>query len=154
MPWDTNDYPSSWKNLETTIRKKAIEIGNAMLDEGYKEGQAIPIATEQAKEWYANASEKEKNQILNEQDKELKKRDSSDTQSDSRPELLEKGEHVFKREDDWVVQSEDAKQASGVFDKKEDAIKRGREIAKNKETHLVIYNADGSVQEKQSYDEK
>lgn len=154
MPWDTNDYPSSWKNLDTAIRKKAIEIGNAMLDDGYKEGQAIPIATEQAKEWYSNASEKEKNRILNKQDKDLQRRDDESAQSEGRPELLEKGEHVFKHENGWAVQAEDSKQPSGVFEDKEDAVKRGKEIAQKKQTHLVIYKADGSIQEKQSYDEK
>lgn len=49
MPWDTQDYPSSLKNLDTAVKKKAIDIANSMIDEGYDEGQAIPIATEQAK---------------------------------------------------------------------------------------------------------
>lgn len=31
MPWTMSDYPSSWKNLEKLERKKAIDIGNAML---------------------------------------------------------------------------------------------------------------------------
>ncbi len=34
-----------------TCEEKAIEIANAMVDEGYEEGRAIPIATSQAKEW-------------------------------------------------------------------------------------------------------
>lgn len=51
MPWSMKDYPQSLKNLEKPVRKKAIEIANAMLDEGYEEGRAIPIATSQAKEW-------------------------------------------------------------------------------------------------------
>ncbi len=48
MPWNMNDYPSSLKNLDKPVRKKAIDIANAMLDEGYDEGKAIPIATKQA----------------------------------------------------------------------------------------------------------
>ena len=48
MPWTMNDYPQSWKNMDELERKKAIDIGNAMLKDGYKEGDAIPIATEQA----------------------------------------------------------------------------------------------------------
>lgn len=51
MPWSMKDYPQSLKNLEEPVRKKAIEIANAMVDEGYEEGRAIPIATSQAKEW-------------------------------------------------------------------------------------------------------
>lgn len=37
MPWTMEDYPQSWKNFEELERKKAIDIGNAMLKDGYKE---------------------------------------------------------------------------------------------------------------------
>ncbi|WP_041091006.1 DUF2188 domain-containing protein [Jeotgalibacillus soli] len=50
MPWSQKDYPHSWKNLDKHVRDKAIEIGNALIEEqGYEEGRAIAIATEQAK---------------------------------------------------------------------------------------------------------
>lgn len=50
MPWNKNDYPDSWKNLDTDVRNKAIEIGNALIqEEGYEEGRAIAIATDRAK---------------------------------------------------------------------------------------------------------
>ncbi|HHR2599565.1 TPA: hypothetical protein ACSY4S_02360 [Listeria monocytogenes] len=42
MPWTKNDYPDSWKNLRKTEREKAIEIGNALLKDGYSESRAIP----------------------------------------------------------------------------------------------------------------
>lgn len=48
MPWTMQDYPQSWKNFEELERKKAIDIGNAMLKDGYKESDVIPIATNQA----------------------------------------------------------------------------------------------------------
>lgn len=48
MPWTMEDYPQSWKNFEELERKKAIDIGNAMLKDGYKESDVIPIATNQA----------------------------------------------------------------------------------------------------------
>ena len=48
MPWTMNDYPQTWKHLDELERKKAIDIANAMLKDGYKEGDAIPIATKQA----------------------------------------------------------------------------------------------------------
>lgn len=38
MPWNNNDYPDSLKNLDTTVRKKAIEIANALLQDGMEEG--------------------------------------------------------------------------------------------------------------------
>lgn len=54
MPWTKNDYPPSMKNLEPRIRVKAIEIANALLEDGSEEGRAIAIATSQAEKWDAN----------------------------------------------------------------------------------------------------
>ncbi|MCM3714146.1 DUF2188 domain-containing protein [Alkalihalobacillus oceani] len=151
MPWDTKDYPSSLKNLDPAIRKKAIEIANAMVKDGYEESRAIPIATKQAKEWYENASKQEIKQIKQAGDQELQ---SHKKYSSSRPELMDKGEHVLAHEDGWAVQAEDAKRPSEVFSKKEEAIDRAREIAKNKQTHLIVHKKDGAVQEKTSYEQK
>ncbi|WP_079526451.1 DUF2188 domain-containing protein [Halobacillus hunanensis] len=150
MPWDTKDYPSSFKSLDTVVRKKAIDIANAMIDEGYDEGRAIPIATEQAKEWHENASQDEKQQMRNKSDKELRNREKDD-QSSSRPELLDKGEHVVSHEDGWAVQAEDAKQPSDVFENKQDAVERAKEVAKNKGTSVIIHKQDGSIQDQTSY---
>ncbi|MCA0984151.1 DUF2188 domain-containing protein [Halobacillus yeomjeoni] len=149
MPWDTNDYPDSLKNLDTAVRKKAIDIANAMLDEGYGENRAIPIATEQAKEWYENADEKEVNRVKQMSDEDLKRRD--DDSSESRPELLDKGEHVVAHDDGWAVQAEDAKQPSDVFETKDEAVDRAKEIAQNKGTKVVIHRKDGSIQNEYSY---
>ncbi len=49
MPWDKNDYPAAMKNLDKDVREKAIEIANALLEEGYEDGRAIPIAIDRAK---------------------------------------------------------------------------------------------------------
>ena len=54
MPWTQNDYPRSLKNLTPQVRNKAIEIANALLEEGWEEGRAIAIATEKAEEWAQN----------------------------------------------------------------------------------------------------
>jgi uncharacterized protein YdaT len=40
-------------NLPFEIRVKAIEIANALLEEGYEEARAIRIAIAKAKEWAA-----------------------------------------------------------------------------------------------------
>ena len=39
------DYPQSWKTLKNS-NGKAIDIGNAMLKDGYKESDVIPIANQ------------------------------------------------------------------------------------------------------------
>lgn len=149
MPWDTNDYPDSLKNLDIAIRKKAIDIANAMVEDGYKEGQAIPIATEQAKKWYDNASKTEINQVIQMSDKDL--RDSDSDRTSSNPELIDNGEHVIPHKDGWAVKAEDAKQPSNVFTTKEEAIKRAKEIANNKQTAVIIHKQDGTIQDHIKY---
>lgn len=57
MPWTKSDYPTSMKNLDKRVRDKAVQIANALLDEGYEEGRAIAIATSQAEEWNENHPE-------------------------------------------------------------------------------------------------
>jgi len=51
MPWNSDYFPTSMKNLPPLAREKAIEIANALLAEGMDEGKAIRIAIAKAKEW-------------------------------------------------------------------------------------------------------
>lgn len=53
MPWDETRYPSSMKRLPPLVRAKAIEIANALLEEGHDEGMAIRVAIAKAKAWAA-----------------------------------------------------------------------------------------------------
>ena len=58
MPWTKENYPVSLKNLMAPVRNKAIEIANALLNEGMDEARAIPIATARAEEWATNRNMK------------------------------------------------------------------------------------------------
>ena len=49
MPWSKDNYPDSMKTLSPEMRTKAIEIANALLEEGYSKGQSIAIAIQKAK---------------------------------------------------------------------------------------------------------
>jgi uncharacterized protein YdaT len=51
MPWNAARYPKSMQHLPDAVRDKAIEIANALLEEGMDEGKAIRIAIAKAKEW-------------------------------------------------------------------------------------------------------
>lgn len=51
MPWTDERFPVSMRHLEPRIRSKAIEIANALLEQGYEEGKAIRIGIAKAKEW-------------------------------------------------------------------------------------------------------
>lgn len=54
MPWDECRFPAAMSRLPERVRTKAIEIANALLEEGYDEGLAIRIAIAKAKEWAAH----------------------------------------------------------------------------------------------------
>ena len=51
MPWNETFYPPAMKHLPAHIRVKAIEIANALLDQGHEEGKAIRIGLAKAREW-------------------------------------------------------------------------------------------------------
>jgi uncharacterized protein YdaT len=51
MPWNHRHYPPAMNPLAPAVRDKAIAIANALLAEGYPEGQAIRIAISKAKQW-------------------------------------------------------------------------------------------------------
>ncbi|OEK78989.1 DUF2188 domain-containing protein [Staphylococcus xylosus] len=131
MPWTMEDYPQSWKNFDELERKKAIDIGNTMLKDGYEEENVIPIATKQAESWYRDASDSELQELKNKKITKHKRDDSAN------PKLNKKDVHVYYEDDEWKVKSDGAKQASDTFLKKEDAMKRARNIADNRETEII-----------------
>jgi uncharacterized protein YdaT len=51
MPWNESYYPPAMTNLDPQVRAKAIEIANALLEEGRDEGFAIRVAISRAKQW-------------------------------------------------------------------------------------------------------
>ena len=51
MPWNDERYPPAMQRLHPLVRQKAIEIANALLDEGCDEGFAIRVAISRAKQW-------------------------------------------------------------------------------------------------------
>jgi uncharacterized protein YdaT len=50
MPWNSTCY-LPMRNLPPVVREKAIEIADALLEEGMDEGKAIRIAIAKAEEW-------------------------------------------------------------------------------------------------------
>lgn len=150
MPWNTNDYPASMKNLENPVKKKAIDIANAMLDDGYPEERAIPIAIEQAKKWKENHSDHEVKGYKKHGNPV--KRDKGHDKYESNPERMKETEHVKSHKDGWQVKSSNAQRASNIYKKKADAVNRGEEIAKNKGTELHVETKDGKLQKKESFD--
>lgn len=132
MPWTLDDYPNSWKNLDELERKKAIDIGNAMLKDGYDEGTLIPIATKQAEEWYENASKAELDELKH------KNITSHQKDKDAHPELNTRDVEVYEEDNEWKVRTYGAKHAADRYDNKADAVKRAHEIADNRGTKVHV----------------
>lgn len=142
MAWNMQDYPDSLKNFDKLERKKIIDIANALLDSGYSEERAVPIATSEGKQWYKNASEKELKEF--EKEGNPSKNDSHDTDS-ANPDLLDE-DVIVKYDDDteeWTVKSVKAKRAAGTYKYKNEAVERAEEIADNKGSKVVKYTKDG-----------
>lgn len=133
MPWTKSDYPDSMKNLNEYTRLKAIDIANAMVEDGYEEKRAIPIAINQAKEWYEDASNKEKS--------DLKEKDITDHKKDENSSVGLKDEDViveYSEEDkSWRVISKGAKRADSLHNTKKEAVKRAEEIIEYRDAKII-----------------
>ncbi|MDU1477868.1 MAG: DUF2188 domain-containing protein [Staphylococcus epidermidis] len=130
MPWTMEDYPQSWKNFEELERKKAIDIGNAMLTD------VIPIATNQAEKWYEHASKEELETLKNKHITQHQEDESAN------PKLNEENVHVYYEDQLWKVKSTEARRASDTFDTKSEAVNREQHIAENKGTKVIEHRKD------------
>lgn len=144
MPWNMQDYPDSLKNFEPLLRKKIIDIANALEESGYEDDRAIPIAINEGKEWYNNVSQSERDAF--EKEANPQKDDDHDTSS-ANPDLLDNDVEVFYEDEQWKVKTVDAERASDTFDKKSDAIERAKEIAENRDANVISYTKDGKKQD-------
>lgn len=142
MPWNLEDYPASFENLDPLVRKKSIDIANALVDEGYSEDRAIPIATSQAKEWVLNASDEE----LKSYKRASKPSKTDSHESEVNTDLLNNDVLVYFEGEEWKVRTKNAKQADTTFEKKHDAVERAKEIAHNKDSSVIRFTKDGDRQ--------
>lgn len=58
MLWTKTNYPSLMDDLEEPIRNKAIELANALYEDGYDQSRSIAIAICQAKNWASKSDMK------------------------------------------------------------------------------------------------
>lgn len=59
-------------------------------------------------------------------------------------------QHVVPHADGWAVRGEGAERASSVHRTQQEAIDRGREIARNQNSELLIHGRDGRIRERDS----
>lgn len=79
MPWYDGDFPPSYKNQPPEVKEKAVEIANALLQDGAEEGIAIATGLKQARELLKNHKEK----IIKRKSKKLKIMENNKDRSQS-----------------------------------------------------------------------
>lgn len=65
--------------------------------------------------------------------------------------MPEKDVYVVPTDEGWGVRRPNTDRLSKAFDKKEDAVKYGKDLAKQDKTELTILKKDGKIQNKNSY---
>jgi uncharacterized protein YdaT len=137
MPWTNKDFPDSMKNLPQEVRRKAIEIANALLEETkMNEGIAIATAISRAKDWAANRGKETQGKV-------------------GRPtDVKEHGEDRYVipyHEREWAIKNEGSKKVEKVFGNKKEAVQQARQEARKANASLTIQKRDGRVQQRISY---
>jgi hypothetical protein len=114
-------YPTSMKYMDAPVRDKAFDIFNALLDEGYDDSQAIPIAISQAKKW-AQANRYRHNGHVTGQ-----------------------CVHVVPHPFGWAVRRADSQKSNFVFKQLADAKTKALEIGKREQVGVVLHDEYGEV---------
>lgn len=139
LAYTKSNYPDAMKELDKEIRLKAIDIVNAMLEEGYEEENAIPIAIDQAKEWAKDASEEEIDKLKN---KDLTDHETDEDSHSARLQNADVRVSYHKTEEKWAVKSVGAKQVDSYHETKKEAVNRAKEITENRETKVIKEKKD------------
>jgi uncharacterized protein YdaT len=138
MPWNSKDYPNSMKNLPVAVRKKAIEIGNALLEENeLQEGVVIATAISRAKDWAANRGLKTKSTSKKSRTTDIKKHGED--------------RYVIPFKGEWAVKGEGRKKVEKVFHSKAGAVKKATSEAKKANASVTVQRKNGRVQKRVSY---
>lgn len=62
-----------------------------------------------------------------------------------------RNQHVVPTKGGWAVKRAGSSKATKVFPTQQEAIERGREIAVNQRSELLIHGRDGRIREKSTY---
>lgn len=65
--------------------------------------------------------------------------------------MASKGQHVVPRDRKWAVRKSGSDKVTKIFDTQEEAIVRGRKIARNQGAELYIHGRDGRIRDRDSY---
>ncbi len=62
-----------------------------------------------------------------------------------------KNQHVVPHDGEWAILGAGNSRPTAVFDTQQQAIDRGREIAINQHSELIIHRPNGQIRDKNSY---
>lgn len=65
--------------------------------------------------------------------------------------MSKRSQHVVPRDEGWAVRGAGAQRDTQVFDRKQDAVDRAREISQNQKSELVVHGQNGRIQYKDSH---
>lgn len=136
MPWNKKTYPASMKNLERSVREKAIEIANAILNDNPSMDEGIIIATaiSRARDWASNRG-------INASPKGERPSDNKVHGTD---------QYVIPTETGWGVKTEKSNRTRH-FDTKGEAVKAAKRVAEKNNSAVTIQGRNGKVQKRKSY---
>lgn len=116
MPWKEMEI------LDVRVREKAIDIANALMDEGYEEDQALSLATATVQQW-------------------VERPDLADRRHSSDRQL-----HVVPHPDGWAVRRANTEQACFVSNSKVKAQTRALEMAHDESVSVIVHDQDGQIE--------
>lgn len=59
--------------------------------------------------------------------------------------------HIVPKDGRWAVETENSERAVKITDTQKEAIERGKQIAQNNQSELIIHGKDGKIREKNSF---
>ncbi|PWC48848.1 hypothetical protein TSA6c_21330 [Azospirillum sp. TSA6c] len=65
--------------------------------------------------------------------------------------MSKRNQHVVPRGGEWAVRGAGASRVTSVHSTQREAIDRGREIARNQGTELLVHGRDGRIRERDSH---
>ncbi len=137
MPWTKTRYPVSMKDLPAAVRVRAIEIGNALLEDvNMEEGIAIATAVSRAKGRAVGRG------ITSRDSKRLRITDAKEHGTNR---------YVIPHQNEWAIKMEGKAGPEKTFRNKKDAVKQARIDARKVNGSLTIQKKTGQVEQKIYY---
>jgi uncharacterized protein YdaT len=65
--------------------------------------------------------------------------------------MSKKNQHIVPHEDGWAVRGEGNQRVTSIHDTQQQAIRAGRDIARNQGSELLIHGENGRIRERNTY---